>query len=201
MASAIANVAGFAPRNRTRALAGPSTVSLGSGDTKYGDMLGQIQQQEQQFYTDAYRPLARKLVDSVNSTELVDTAKRTTGTYSAERTAARGARQLARMGIQASARDSDMNAYNARLGNVALTDGTINQSRVDQQQRNDALRTDLVNISRGIASSATDSAINAAQAEGNRNNANANISAQNKAARNNTTGQLAGMALTALLLM
>lgn len=166
--------------------------------TPYADMLGQIQEEQQKFYEEAYRPLGREMVADVNSTAIVDAAKAGTSSYSAERTAQRGARQRARLGITGTPSEQAMSEYQASLGATTTADGAINQARVQQKERNDALRTDLLNISRGIQTSAINSATNAATTEANRNATNANAAAQNKTARNAATGTLASLALMAV---
>lgn len=193
------------PQTASRAVASGRLRSILQGvlspksKTPYGDMLGQIQEEQQQFYESAYQPLAADLIADVNSTAIVDAAKEATNAYSAERTAARGARQRARLGVTGTPAEQTLSGYKAQLGATVTSDAAINQARVQQQERNTALRNDLINISRGIQTSAINSATNAAQAEASRNIANEQASAQNKAARNQLYGSIAAMALMLLV--
>lgn len=170
-------------------------VRTPKSNTPYADMLASIKAEQREFYESAYQPLLGRMVEDVNSTAIVDAAKEATSEYSADRAAARGARRRARLGVTGTAGEAALAEYQAQLGQATLADASVNQARVKQKERNDALRTDLINISRGIQSSAIDSAANAASSEGARNAANANADAQNKAARNQTYGTLAAMAL------
>lgn len=178
-----------------------ATLGPRKSKTPYADMLGRIQEEQQQFYDEAYRPLAREMIADVNSTAIVDAAKAGVDGYSAERTAQRGARQRARLGVTGTPSEQALSEYQASLGATTTADGAINQARVQQKERNDALRSDLLNISRGIQTSAINSATNAASTEANRNAANENASAQNKAARNQAMGTMASMALMAVMLL
>lgn len=180
--------------NARMGLSGPAV-----SNTPYADMLGNIQSEQQDLYDAVYRPVAQQFITGVNSTALIDSAKESAGVDRVAANTARGARQVARLGVTATPAQSLNADYAARLGATVTNDGNINKARADQQTRNDAVRTEVINIGRGIAKDSTNSAISAAASETSRNNTNSSIDAQNTAARNQTFGTLAGMAIMMMM--
>lgn len=169
--------------------------------TPYADMLGNIQREQRGFYDKSYRPLAQGLIADVNSTKLVDTAKASAAVDRTEMDKARAQRQRLRLGMNVSSSDQSLADYSTEMNRGLTNEGNINASRVKQEERNQGVREELINVSRGIATSAMNSAVNAANQEGSRNSANANIKAQNSAAKTQTMTSVAGMALMALMMM
>ena len=154
---------------------------------------------EQAFNQEVFRPQLRELVDEVDSTELVDEAKAVAGTR-AEQAEERSNRQLRRFGVTPAAFARERNQVDDNFSKALSSDGLINRARFKQDQRNRGLRDELVNISRGVANSATDSLSQAASLQNQREITNDNIDAQNDAARNQLFGQLGGAALSAAFL-
>ena len=167
--------------------------------TPYADMLGKITESQQAYYDKEYRPIAQGLIKDTQSTAMVDAAKVAAGEDSTNVNAARQTRQLLRRGIGVSGSDGALAAYTAAESRAKTNDGNVNQSRIQQDARNTALTSDLVAVSRGIAQNALDGMATSSSAESNRNATNANISTQNKVARNQTGATAASLALMALL--
>ena len=155
---------------------------------------------EKLYYDNVFRPHNKKLIADVDSTELVDTAKNNADRRYDE-SQARSKRQRERLGVAETALDRTRNEYDSALAKGLNFDTLVNNSRVDQYERNVGLRNELVNTSRGIAKEATDGLSTAATLQTQRENNNESIKAQNKAARNQTAGQLAGMAMMAVMMM
>jgi hypothetical protein len=169
--------------------------------TPYGDMLLDITNQQQQLYDQLYRPLNQRLIQDVNSTAIVDQAKQEASAVDSGKYIARSQRQQLRYGLNATPQEQEAINYQQQLGGALTSDGNINNARVKQQERNEQLRSELVNISRGISAQAMDSATNAAGAESTRKSTNANIQAQNTAAEKGVYGAIGSMALMALMMM
>jgi hypothetical protein len=169
--------------------------------TPYADMLAGIQEEQRAMYESMYRPVAQGLIKDVNSTKLVDTAKASAAVDRTEADQARAQRQRLRLGMNVSSSDQALADYSVGLNRSLTNEGNINASRVAQEERNQGVRNELINVSRGIATSAMSSAVNAAQAEGSRNSANAQLAANNDAAKTQTMTSVASMALMALMMM
>ncbi|MGH1374439.1 MAG: hypothetical protein ACRBBW_20550 [Cellvibrionaceae bacterium] len=162
--------------------------------------LANVADQKQQYYDSVFRPLNRQLIGDVNSTALVDTAKDNADRRFTD-TVARNKRQRSRLGVVDTALDQKRNDYATSLSQGVNFDTQVNDARVEQYERNVGLRNEMVNVGRGISDQATDGLSTAAALQTQRENNNANIKAQNKAAQNQTNGQIAGMAMMAMMMM
>jgi len=176
-----------------------SAQRTAGGSSTPDDKLVQVAQQEDKHYQDTYRPLNQQLISEVNSTKMVDSAKKAAaGQYTAG--LRRNERQRERYGYNDTALD-DYYQGEAVSGAKGLSyDTTVNNSRVDQYERNVGLRNELINMSRGISKDATDGMTTASRLKTQRDNNNANISAQNSAAKSSFIGQAGGMLATAAML-
>lgn len=155
---------------------------------------------ERNFYDDLYRPVNRELIGDVNSSRLIDSAKSNANKgYDSGQT--RGLRQRQRRGVNATALDSSRQRVTQQQGQGLNYDTQVNNSRIAQVERNDGLRSEMVNLSRDLASQATTGLGAAAQNATQRENTNNSIDAQNDAAKKQTQGQVAGMAMMALMMM
>ena len=176
-------------------------VEADGSKTQYGDMLVEVTRQQQQFYDEVYRPLNQRLIKDVNSTEIVDQAKADNAAIDVGKYNARAMRQQLRLGLAATPEQQKEVDYQQKLGASLTADGNINTARVQQVERNEQLRNELVSVSRGIATQAMDGITTAAGNEGNRNATNANIRAQNTAAEKQTYATVGSMALMVLMMM
>ena len=165
--------------------------------TPYGDMLGEINRQQQEYYTQQYRPVAQGLIADTKSTAIVDAATKEASVDNTSSINARRDRQKTRLGVTTGGAGAVLGDYNTKLNRTLQADGSINEARLQQDERNTALTNDLVGISRGIASDAMNGMTSASGNEAGRNSTNANIKAQNKAAQT----QMAGSAAAMLLMM
>lgn len=177
--------------------AASSTTSAAKKNSKtpYGDMLGEIMTEQQRYYDSAYRPVAQGLIKDTESTAIVDAATKQAGSTNVADIKARRDRQKARLGVSTTGSSAVLGDYQSSLAKTTQTDGAINEARLQQDERNSALVNDLVGISRGIASDSISGMQDATSAEANRNSTNANIKAQNTAARNSLLGSAASLAL------
>lgn len=158
-----------------------------------------LAKQEDKHYQDTFRPLNQELIADTNSTAMVDSAKQNaTGQY--KDGLRRNERQRSRYGYNETALDKQHQQDTAAGAEGLTYDTLVNSARVDQYERNVGLRGDLMNLSRGIATSATEGMSTAANLQANREMNNDNIAAQNKASKYSFMGQAGGMMLTAATL-
>ena len=162
-------------------------------DEKATDILAQVGQEQQDYYNSVFRPEAQRLINDVNSTAIVDSAKAAAGVDRTEANRARALRQRQRLGVSLTARDQDMQQYQQRLGDVVTNDGNVNNAYVAQQERNDSTRAELVNIGRGITTSSINGLTTAASNQNARDMNNANIQHQNNVAEKQQTAAIVSM--------
>lgn len=158
----------------------------------------QAAQSEEARYQELYRPLNQELLRDVDSTRIVDAAKEQ-ATLTAARREGQNTRNLARYGVSADPLAQKELQRVGTLNNAKFYDDAVNQARVDQYERNQTLRGELINIGRGMARSGQNGLADAANNQVARDNANASAKAQNAAARDQFYGQVAGTALMAAM--
>lgn len=155
-----------------------------------------IRRQQGRFEQDAL-PAIRNTVASLDDTSIVDGAIADTGS-GLERARGVRARNLARLGQSSSAIQTREFERRGGLG-AALGDvGDINTARVTQVERNEGLRNELINVGRGIQSSASAGLSAAATSATNRAIANEQREAQESAQRTQTAASLGSIAILAL---
>ena len=164
------------------------------------ELLSQISDSDRAEYEANYRPVNQRLIESVNSTELVDLAKERSGVNDAA-TAERQKRMSLRFGMGGSALDKSRSSYTSGLARGADADGLINDSRIDQYERNVGMRDQMIQLGRGIATSSTNSLSNAAAGENATRNANSNAAAQNTAQNMQMAGSVVSTAIMAAMLL
>jgi len=162
-------------------------------------LLSAISASEEKHYQDTFRPLNQMLVGEVNSTRLIDTAKATAG-RKFDAGLRRNERQRSRFGFNDTRLDQQKSTDVATGERGLGYDSLVNGARVDQYERNVGLRDELINLSRGIAQNATGDISTAADLQTQRDNNNAQIKSQGKAAKSQMFGQVGGMLLTAAML-
>lgn len=175
--------------------------SKAKNKTPYADMLAEITQQQQDYYNSSYRPVAQGLIKDTQSTAIVDAAEKAVSVDNTAAINARRNRQKARLGVGETGVNTELGNYDATLNRSLQTDGSINDARIQQDERNTSLTNDLVGVSRGIATDALDGMKTASANESSRNAVNANAKAQNTAQRNQLLGSAASMALMFAFLM
>jgi hypothetical protein len=166
-------------------------------NTPYGDMVSKVTREQREYYNESYRPVAQQLIKDTESTAIVDAAVKEASVDNTAAISARRDRQKARLGIVKDGVGAGLGQYKTALNRTLQGDGSINNARLQQDERNTGLTNDLVAISRGISSDANKGMLDAAGNEAARNSTNANIAAQNAAAKK----QQQAMALSLMLMM
>ncbi len=181
--------------------AGRTTLSVvpKKSKTPYSDALANVTEQQQAYYNESYRPVAQGLIADTKSTAIVDAAVKEASVDNTAAINARRSRQKARLGVATAGTDKSLGAYSTSMSRTLQSDGAVNEARVQQGERNDALVDDLVGISRGISADALNGMQTATANESSRNSTNASIKAQNSAARTSMLGSAAGLALMFLI--
>ena len=90
-------------------------------------------------------------------------------------------------------------ARKAKLQEATTSASLINDSRLDQNERDTNLRTGLINYYRGVQGSSLQGLSEAAGMQTSRDNQTEMLKAQQKASRTQMIGSAAGMAMFALL--
>lgn len=182
--------------NTTRG--GVSTVDVAKAGLNPSAVLSDVSKQELKFYNQYFKPHNRQLIDSVDSTELVDIAKANANT-SYDQAQQRNNRNLLRYGFTPTALDRQQQQFDEATSRSLNYDNLVNSARLNQYDRNVGLRNELVNTSRGIAKSAMDGLSTAAQLQTQRENTNDSLAAQNKAQKTQMLGTAAGLALMLMI--
>lgn len=177
-----------------------SKLAYGGG---YGDpnaTLRSVYEQQEREYQNVYRPINRELIASVDSNELVNAAKKNAGVGFGATGQARTQRQLSRYGLDVSNLAAQEAAYAFNnAGRLNYID-SVNNAYIDQYERNTGLRDQMINVGRGLATSAQNNLSAAAQSQTAVENQNRAIEAQNAAARDQTIGAVVGTVLAAFMM-
>lgn len=159
-----------------------------------GATLARLGAQERLWYDRVYRPVNQDIIQSIGNNNLVDMA-RSRGPEATEAARQRAQRQRARYSIgNDGLSQRDQTREDAFTGGITY-DGLVNSARSQQYERDVGLRSEMINLSRGIASSGMNDLENATAMATDRANTNANIRSQNKQARTQALGTAAGFML------
>lgn len=158
------------------------------------NILAGITNREQQRFTQLYRPLQQDLISSLNDRSIVDGA-RATAAGAGEAGEARTLRNLRRYGLQQSPVEAQQAQRMAQIGQSLDFDSTINDARIEQKERNDGLRRQLIDVGRGVSDTANSGLGQAAGLQAQRD---ANNAANKAAGKAQTTQMLASAAMIAL---
>ena len=162
--------------------------------------LGRVSAAQQAEYDQIYRPINNQMIESVNSTAMVDSAK-TNANSGFDNAKAREGRMAERYGINyTQLQQNEINHRNNAARSLNYDD-TVNQSRLAQYERNMGVMNEMVAVGRGIDSSATQQLTQAANLQTQRENNNRQIAAQNSAAGMQMAGSLASAGILALAFM
>ena len=162
--------------------------------------LDQVSAAQKLEYDQIYRPINRQMIASVDSTEMVDSAKANANT-GFDNAKQRESRMAERYGINYT--DIQQNEIEHR-NNAAKSlnyDDVVNRSRLAQYDRNTGVQNDMIAVGRGIDNSAYQQLTQAAGLETQRNNNNNQIAAQNSAAKTQMMGSIGSAAIMALAFM
>jgi hypothetical protein len=154
---------------------------------------------EEQRYNYFYRPVEDELIASLRDTSIIDNARENANAGFGQ-AAERAARQRSRYGVQQSALEEQQSAAQQAMQQALNFDSTVNDARLEQQERNDGLRRQLIDVGRGFAGDAMSGLSSAAGNQAQRDAANAAARAQHKAQNIGTVGTIASAALMAFLI-
>lgn len=175
----------------------PRLVARVTGDAN--STLRQIYNQQEREYQEVYRPINRELIASTDSTAIVDAAKRHAGLGFGAMGEARTQRHLSRYGLEATPLAAQEATYtNNNAGRLNYID-SVNNAYLQQYERNTGVRDEMINVGRGVADSAQQNLTSAAASQTAVKNQNAAIAAQNSAARTQTLGAVAALALAIMI--
>ncbi len=165
---------------------------------KPDDILSAINDVQKKEYQDNYRALNKQMMDTVNSTTLVDEARVDADRFF-DQAEGRGERMAGRYGINYTPFER---AEVTRRGEAARGlnyDHMINMARRHQYERNTLVRDNLLAVSDGLQTSTLGQLETAATLQMQREHANRQIAAQNQAARFGMIGDLLETAFAAYL--
>ena len=156
---------------------------------------------EGERYQEIYRPLNQELMKELGSNRLLEAANAEVGEIlSGAGQTERLQRQAGRQGITLDGATRHKIDRAQSFNNAETAVQTLDTARMAQRDRNDGLRMELINLGRGMATSGTNMLQDAANNETQRNIANANARAQDKAAKKQLLGTAVGMGAMLLLM-
>ena len=179
-----------ARQDRTNAAATVSTRSASGADA----IAAQNTRDEEARYQEIYRPVNQDLIAELGENRLLEAAKQEVGNYDPNESAQRVSREMGRVGGQVTAHQAERMADANKLTTAQDTSFTLDNARFSQRTFNDSLRTELINVGRGVSSSGNAGLQDAANSEAARDAANAQASAQAKAGRMQAIGTTIGLA-------
>lgn len=149
-------------------------------------------------YNDFYIPIERQAVDSIKDKSLIQEGlRRATDERIPAAAIARQERDAARFGmINNDPLARAEQARGAGLNRALYVTNTMNNALMDQYSRNTAMRNEMLNIGRGVASEAQDNMQSAATAQHQREAANDAAKANAKAAKQAQTQAIVGTVVT-----
>ena len=172
----------------------PTRLSY-NGDPNW--TLEEVYRAELDEYNNKYRPINREMIASVDSTEMVDSAK-TSANEGFDNAKERQDRMAERYGMTYSAIQQAESQNRNAAARALNYDNTVNNARLAQYERNNQVRNEMIAVGRGIDNSAYQQLTNAANLQTQRENQNNQMSAQADAANTQMMGSLASAGLTAL---
>ena len=153
--------------------------------------------QKQNDFETTYLLQERDLVNSLDDVSLVNEAKNTANETFDNFSTITG-RNLRRYGLTPNAAEQQSLDRNRNLARALNFDSTVNNARLDQEERNTTLRNNLINIGRGIETNAAETLSNAADRENDRRNAYETAKTNASAARKSTAASIGALALAFL---
>jgi len=151
--------------------------------------LAALQQEQRQDFNQNYVPVLSDAVKSLHSNDVVNTAAAQIGDPTEQQNAvARTNRDLARYGgVPGQDKVATQEMQRAAGLNQATYDtNTMNNAYAQQYQRNQSLRSQLINTTNGLATGAQDNLVASANAETQRNMSNKQAAAADTASKQQT---------------
>ena len=162
--------------------------------------LKEIADEQEKEYQELYRPINRELVASVDDTSIVDAAKESAGA-AFDQARGRTSRQLSRFNVMPDAL-AQREFTHSLAGSRALNyTGNVNNATLSQFERNQRMQDAMIDVGKGVQSSALANAQGAAASSNAIMNQNSQIAAQNTAARNQMIGSTVGTVAMIALMM
>lgn len=162
-------------------------------------MQSQILERKDQIYRQAYAPRERALISTLDDNSIVKDAQDNANT-TFDRNAGAAERNLRRYGISVS---PEQRAQLDRMQSLRRTlnyDSSVNDARLEQNERNTSLRNALINIGRGIEHDGSTSLSEAAQRQASRDASYDVAKAQYSAQKTQTLTSLGTAAIMAFTL-
>lgn len=151
------NPGGTAFRSRTAADVatryGIDTASVGVNANDPSAALGQLTQREIQRYDQLVVPAQQELINSLYDTSIVRGAKENAD-EGFEAARLRAERQRRRYGLRVTGAAGQQAIRDSEQQEALGYDASVNEARIEQKTRNDSIRRDLIDIGRGVATSA-----------------------------------------------
>lgn len=169
-----------------------SSVSFNPRDPN--SLLRALAERENARYESDYIPVEDQAIASLDDTSLVKRARQST-VNGFSRSVGRFNRDLSRYGVAPSAADRENSNLRFSFDAARTSADTVNNSRLDQFDRNRSVRGELINIGRSLANESFSNVSEAAGLQTSRENNNRAASASSKAGLLNLGGQVASAAL------
>jgi hypothetical protein len=172
-----------------------SMTAIPDASTDPQAALSAITKRDWERYQALYSPVEDQIIGSLQDSSIVTDARQQAANAFADRDT-RTLREQRRYGLSmdpaAQAYQDNVNAMDSRL----YGDSKINESRIEQKERNDGLRRALIDIGRGVAGTANSGLGDAASSQAQRNASN--IAA--KSAFNQQNTQMGAAAIMAAMM-
>lgn len=170
----------------------------GKGQKNIDNRQAALSRAQRQYYQKAYVPEEQGLIETLDDDTIINDAQ-SSANENFDRNAGAGQRNLRRYGVNAAPAQRAALDDQRGLRKQLNYDGSVNDARLEQSERNTTLRNSLINVGRDINAAGTQSLSEQAAGEANRKNAYQQAKAQQSAQRSQQTGSLVGMAAMALL--
>ncbi|WP_133060343.1 hypothetical protein [Parendozoicomonas haliclonae] len=167
-------------------------------ETNPDKVLSQVQQEMDSFYNDHYRPNNKEIIASIGNGAILDAARENAGNQYAK-TLEQNERNLARYGMSRTAFDTEMAKHSAAVGASNASLGEVNQARIQQYERDNQIRQQMINQGRDMTGQAISGLSSASNNYASVENANAQSAAAAEAQQNQMMAQ--GVATAAMMVM
>jgi len=150
---------------------------------------------EEARYQELYRPLNQQIMSRIGDNSIVDAANKSLDDAIGVKQQQRRARQMDRYGVTETAAQAVQNNKLTSLDDALTRTNIMADARVKQHDRDNMLRSELINLGRGISRSGMDGLNTAANAEAQRNMIQSQADAQKSAQKMQMTGMGVGAAI------
>jgi hypothetical protein len=155
----------------------------------------QLLDRKDAIYRQTYAPRERALIGTLNDNSLIDEARQNTN-QTFDRNSEAGARNLRRYGMSVTPEQRAQLDKNTQSERTLNYDASLNDARLEQNERNTSLRNAMINVGRGIESDGATSLSEAAQRQASRDSSYKVAKAQASAQQ---TQMMVGLGSAALM--